>query len=87
MGASYSLIQYTTFFPLSDYWVSVLHKRLVGQRVLAVEGGLNLGRRTRVYAHCTRSTAAYPPGSVTLIVLNTNETAAATVDVGAAIQQ
>jgi heparanase 1 len=81
MGGAYSLIEYTTFVPLSDYYVSVLHKRLVGQKVLAVTDGLTMGRRTRVYAQCTSSTSGYPAGSVTLIVLNTNNSTAATIQV------
>lgn len=39
---------------LQSYWVSLLHKQLVGTRVLTVENGLKYGRSVRVYAHCTK---------------------------------
>jgi len=48
MGGQYSLIQYTTFRPLPDYWASVLHKRLMGTAVLDVKGSLDPGRSLRV---------------------------------------
>ena len=44
MGGSYSLIHYTSFVPLPDYWASVLHKRLLGVDVIDVEGSLDPGR-------------------------------------------
>ena len=40
MGGQYSLIHYTSFKPLPDYWASVLHKQLTGTAVLDVTGSL-----------------------------------------------
>ena len=71
MGGQYSLIQYTTFRPLPDYWASVLHKRLMATAVLDVRGSLQPGRTLRVWASCAHANAAAPAGSVTLLVLNT----------------
>eukprot|EP01063_Lacrimia_lanifica_P017751 TRINITY_DN24757_c0_g1_i1.p1 TRINITY_DN24757_c0_g1~~TRINITY_DN24757_c0_g1_i1.p1 ORF type:complete len:575 (+),score=157.03 TRINITY_DN24757_c0_g1_i1:39-1763(+) len=50
--------------PLPDYYVALLHKRLMGTTVLkAVSSNADL----RVYAHCA---AAGPPGAVAFAVLN-----------------
>ncbi|XP_028408054.1 heparanase-like [Dendronephthya gigantea] len=74
-GGHYSLIDVQTMDPLPDYWTSVLHKRLVGSKVLMVENSLKPGRNARVYAHCTRITKYYDyeAGAVTLIVLNLHQ--------------
>ncbi|XP_065052879.1 heparanase-like [Rhopilema esculentum] len=55
------------YSPRPDYWLALLHKRLVGKRVLLVSGD---NKRLRAYAHCTRNSTAYKAGSVTVFVLN-----------------
>ena len=79
VGRNYCLLDENAY-PLPDYWLSALYKRLVGIQVLNVKGALESGRQVRVYAHCAKS--PYPKGSVVLIILNTidNETVVTLTD-------
>lgn len=61
-GADYALIDESTLEPNPDYWVSVLHKRLMGPQVLQISGGGPL----RVYAHCDAE-------NTTLAVINPSD--------------
>lgn len=59
-----------------DYWLSLLFKLLVDERVLSVANSRTPGRTVRVYAFCARQTGplASAPGAVTLVVLNLRPT-------------
>ncbi|NXP65219.1 HPSE2 protein, partial [Chloropsis cyanopogon] len=68
------------FNPLPDYWLSLLYKRLIGPKVLAIHvAGLQRkprpGRvirdKLRIYAHCTSyHNHNYVRGSITLYIIN-----------------
>ena len=68
LKGSYAMLD-DDFTPRPDYWLALLHKRLVGKKVLLVSGD---GKRLRAYAHCTRQSSTYPAGAVTVFVLNLN---------------
>lgn len=70
VGGDYALLD-EDWNPNPDYWLSLLHKRLVGVKVLEVKSGTEEKRQTRVYAHC--SSRKYSVGAVTLLVLNVHK--------------
>jgi heparanase 1 len=72
-GSNYGLIDDTTLTPNPDYWASLLWRRLMGTRVLAV-ATIDPTTHARVYAHCTRG-----GGGVTLVAINLSATDTITV--------
>lgn len=74
VGGQYHLVHDDGLRPVPDYYSSLLHKRLMGSRVLAVTTH-QLPRTLRVYAQCTPGST----GSVTLMVLNLADQEAAVV--------
>ena len=63
--------------PVPGYWAAVLWKRLLGTRVLAVDGGLDDGRTLRSYAACGKDT-----GTVALVIINLGDAEDVSIDVG-----
>ena len=57
-GSSYDLLQQRGHTPTPDYWATLLWKRLMGGKVLAVQGDEQAGRELRAYAHCAAASAA-----------------------------
>ncbi|XP_054749011.2 heparanase-like [Lytechinus pictus] len=68
--------------PRLPYWWFLYHKRLMGTRVLDVSKAVSttnsvlkhndddFSNHVRVYAHCTKTSTLYHPGSVTLMIIN-----------------
>ncbi|XP_062605314.1 heparanase-like [Saccostrea cucullata] len=66
-GGKYALLDATTTDPNPDYWLTVLYKQLVGNKVLNITSSPS-SRDVRFYAHC--SSERFPLGSVTLYGMN-----------------
>jgi heparanase 1 len=67
-GSNYGLLDDATLRPNPDYWASLLFKRTMGTRVLALEANPP-DARLRLYAHCARGDGA-GAGGATLLALN-----------------
>lgn len=66
-GMDYGLLDEDTLEPRSDYWNSLLWKRLMGRRVCAAQATGDGMDRLRVYAHAPSSGDA---ASVTILAIN-----------------
>jgi Glycosyl hydrolase family 79, N-terminal domain len=67
-ASDYGLLDERSFRPRPNYWAALLWRRLMGTTVL--DAGAH---GTHIYAHCRRGV----PGSVALLVINTDRTATA----------
>ncbi|XP_048746309.2 heparanase-like [Ostrea edulis] len=65
-GGKYALLDAKTTNPNPDYWLTVLYRRLVGNKVLTTSSSRSPD--VRFYTHC--SAEGYLPGSVTLYGMN-----------------
>ncbi len=66
LSGNYAMLD-NDYTPRPDYWLALLHKGLVGKKVLLVEGDTS---SVRAYCHCTKVTAKYPKGALTIMVMN-----------------
>ncbi|KAF2361152.1 Glycoside hydrolase family 79 [Trinorchestia longiramus] len=81
-GGHYALLD-QNYDPNPDYWVSVLHKQLLGTRVLHLTA-LGAPSTLRLYAHCMHAAhPRYHPGSVVIYGVNAGEQEAGVLVVGA----
>jgi len=69
--SDYGLLDRATMMPRPNYWAALLWRRLMGTTVL--DAGVHEG--AHLYAHCRHGVR----GAVTLLVINTNRTATATL--------
>ncbi|XP_053407885.1 heparanase-like isoform X2 [Mercenaria mercenaria] len=72
-GGHYSLLDHETCDPNPDYWLTLLYKLLVGNKVLRVTSPDSRGK-VRAYAHCTETRkSGYSAGSLTVYVMNLDQ--------------
>ena len=45
--------------PNPDFWISALYKKLVGRKVLKINGHENNGNSLRLFAHCSKERSTY----------------------------
>ncbi|XP_020612685.1 inactive heparanase-2-like [Orbicella faveolata] len=55
---------------MQDFWLSLLHKRLLGTKVLAVHRAYYLPEMVRIFAHCTNTKAGYTQGAISFMAIN-----------------
>lgn len=67
IGGYYSLVD-ENLKPLPDWWISVLYKKLVGNKVLQVQ--CNCSRFQRLYIHCTNRKYTNDTSAITLYGVN-----------------
>lgn len=67
LGGNYSLID-KELEPLPDWWVSVLYKKLVGNKVLHID--CHCSRLQRMYVHCANKNYSNETGAITIYAIN-----------------
>ena len=72
-ASDYGLLDENNFAPRPNYWAALLWRRLMGTTVL--DAGVPGRAGLHVHAHCLKGT----PGGVSVLVLNTDRNAAATL--------
>ena len=83
LAGNYALLN-NDFSPRPDYWLTLLHKKLVGARVLHVQGG---DGNVRIYAHCTKGVDQSLHGTVTMMAMNLHKTTNAKITLQAGLRQ
>lgn len=73
IGGNYSLID-NKLEPLPDWWLSVLYKKLVGNKVLHVD--CKCSRLQRMYAHCANRKYTNDTSAITIYAVNLEMTKA-----------
>lgn len=68
-GKHYGLID-DQMEPLPDWWLSILYKKVVGNKVLDIK--CNCSRHLRLYAHCANQKYTNDTSAVTIYAINLN---------------
>ena len=77
-GSSYDLLTKGGTEPRSDYWATLLWKKLMSGKVLTVQGDDRLGRKVRSYVQCAAGTSG--GGAVTVVIVNMQQNELASID-------
>lgn len=72
VGSHYGLMDPETLEPWPDYWAALAYRRLMTGRVLEVRRS-SANPYLRSYASCTPPSSGHRPGSVTLLLINLDE--------------
>ena len=75
-ASDYGLLDENTYAPRPNYWAALLWRRLMGTTVL--DPGPSPAPALHLYAHSLRGV----PGGVSLLVINTDQTASQSLNVG-----
>ncbi|XP_070170439.1 uncharacterized protein PF3D7_1120600 [Polyergus mexicanus] len=71
LGVQVLMRQPSNFYKATpDYWVSLLHKALVGRQVLELKVHSNNGSYVHLYSQCTKPSALYDKGAITIFGVN-----------------
>jgi hypothetical protein len=80
-ASDYGLLDETTLTPRPNYWGALLWRRLMGTTVL--ESGVPIEQGLHIYAHCQRGA----PGSVALLLINTERIMSRSLTLASASQR
>jgi heparanase 1 len=78
VGGNYGLLNTTTLQPQPDYYSLLLWSRIMSPLVLDVLPDAS-NPELRAYAHCTQPSAGFPPGAVTIALINLSNNSAVQV--------
>jgi heparanase len=80
-ASDYGLLDENTYAPRPNYWAALLWRRFMGTTVL--DPGPSSAPALHLYAHSLRGA----PGGVSLLVINTDQTASRSLNVGTAAER
>jgi hypothetical protein len=80
-SSDYGLLDDNTLMPRPNYWAALLWRKFMGTTVL--DPGLSAASNLHLYSHCLRG----QPGGVALLAINTDQSAAQSLDLAEAAER
>jgi heparanase len=80
-SSDYGLLDDNTLMPRPNYWAALLWRKFMGTTVL--DPGLSAASNLHLYSHCLRG----QPGGVALLAINTDQSAAQSLDLAEATER